>query len=320
MMRRMKLGFMADVRGMLASLQGALRLLEEERCDKVACLGSTVEGGADDEAVLARLRDEAAIVVASPHDAPGLLDGVPPTTDVAGMTLAHETPGGGDDTLWLTGWPAPSLLRARELLQQQLGGRASGDLYTPLVYSVGPPGIVRRLFLGPGRRVLGDGPFLACPGSVALASQSRYGGSVMTWDDATREITAISFAADGSRLPERVPSVLVYCADFDSHLPDPEALANVRFEVQASADDIRADVERTDADVILLDYHLGGSMSGIDALIALREGRDALPAPVLAIAGNPADSQGMKAAGAVGGLPFVYLKDTLTRLLLEIGG
>lgn len=316
----MKIGLMADVRGLLPQLRAALRLLKEDGCAKVACLGSTVEGGADDEAVLTLLRDEGVLVVASPHDAPGLLDGVPAEAELGGLRLAHETPGGGDDTLWVTGWPAPSLLRAMELLRDQQGGRVSADLYMPMAYALGPNGIERRIFLGPGRWQLPAGPFLACPGSVALASQSRYGGAVMTWDDELHELCAIRFDAQGARLPSRRPSVLVYCSEFDVHRPDPEALANVTFEVLTSADDIIADFDRVQPDVILMDYHLAGRMSGIDAMLALRHGREAMPAPILAIAGDPNNSQGMKSAGAVGGLPFVYLKDVTTRLIKEIGG
>ena len=48
----MKIGLMADVRGLLGPLQHALRLLREEGCERVACLGSTVEGGSDDEEIL----------------------------------------------------------------------------------------------------------------------------------------------------------------------------------------------------------------------------------------------------------------------------
>ncbi len=321
MMRRMKIGMMADVRGQLAPLQAALRILAEEGCDRVACLGSTVEGGPDDEAVLARLRDAGATVVASPHDAPGLLDGVPGEAEAAGMSLAHETPGGADDTFWLTGYAAPSLLRAGELLRSADGrGRASGDLYAPMVYMLGPAAVRRRIFLGPGRCAVGDGAFLACPGSVGLAAQARYGGAVMTWDDASREMAVVTFGADGARLPPRRPSVLVYCADFGPHRPDDADLEGVDLTVATSADNIVAEVEQARPDVILLDYHLAGSLSGMDALVELRRGRDQLPAPVLTIAGNPADSQGMKAAGAVAGLPFSYLKDTATRLIRELSG
>ena len=316
----MKTGLIADVRGLLPHLDAAIRLLREEGCDKIACLGSTVEGGPDDETVLARLRDEGATVVASPHDAPGLLDGVPPEAELAGMRLGHETPGGSDDVLWLTGWPAPSLLRAMELLRDQEGGRGCGDLYAPLAYVLGPEGVKRRLFLSAGTFAVGDSPFLACPGSVALAGQSRYGGSAMTWDSAKRELSALTFSDSGDRMPAKRPSVLVYCSDFAPHLPEEDVLEGITFEVLPGADEIVEDVERVNPDVILLDYHLKGGMSGIDAMIALRKGRDALPAPVLAIAGNPADSQGMKSAGAVGGLPFMFLKDTLTRLILEIRG
>jgi CheY-like chemotaxis protein len=316
----MKTGLMADVRGMLAPLDFALRILRDEGCDRIACLGSTVEGGADDESVLARLRDESVTVVSSPHDAPGLLEGVPTEDELGGLRLSHELPCGSDDVLWLTGWPAPSLLRAMELLRAQEGGRASGDLYAPMVYAMVPEGVRRRIFLGPGRWSVGDGAFTCCPGSVALAGQSRYGGSVMTWDDASREIAVVTFDGEGKRMPHYRPSILVYCEEFEPHHPDADELKHVTFEVLPGADDIVADVERIKPDVILLDYHLHGRLSGIDAMIALRQGRDALPSPVLTITGNPADSQGMKAAGAVAGLPFMYLKDVTTRLIREIGG
>ena len=320
MMPRMKTGIMADVRGQLAQLEAALRLLAEEGCERIACLGSTVEGGPDDEAVLARLRDAGATVVVSPHDAPGLLD-IPPRAEAGGIQIGHETPGVSDDTLWLTGYPAPSLLRAAEILRDAPGqAMACGDLYTPLVYVLNTAGVQRRLFLVGGSFAVGDGGFLACPGSVALATQSRYGGAVMVWDSEARELAALTFGPTGERMPPRRPSVLVYCAEFDAHRPDEADLAGVEFTVIGSADDIVADVERVGPDVILMDYHLAGTRSGLDALVELRRGRDRLPAPVLAIAGNPADSQGMKAAGAVGGLPFSYLKDTTARLIHEIAG
>lgn len=316
----MKIGLIADVRGLLPSLDAALRLLRDEGCERIACLGSTVEGGPDDEAVLARLRDEGATVIVTPHDAAGLLDGVPAESELAGLRLVHETPGGCDDTLWLTGWPAPSLLRAMELLREQEGGVACGDLYTPLVYAFGPEGVKRRLFLGAGTLPVGDQPFLVCPGSLAMAGQSRYGGSCMTWDADAREVGVVTFDGDGRRLPARRPCVLVYTESLGENRPEASDLEGVKFEVLPGADDIVADVERLNPDVILLDYHLRGGLSGMDALIELRKGRDSLPAPVMAIAGDPGNSQGMKAAGAVGGLPFVYLKDTMARLIREISG
>ena len=54
--------------------------------------------------------------------------------------------------------------------------------------------------------------------------------------------------------------------------------------------------------------------------LALRRGRDRMPVPVLAIAGDPSENQGLRSVGAVGSLPFIYLKDTLTRLILELTG
>lgn len=309
---------LADVRGMLGALDAGLAILRDERCDALACLGSTVEGGPDDEAVLARLRDAGAVVVASPHDAPGLLDGVPAQGEAAGVVLTHETPGGADDVLWINGCAAPSLLRASETLRETRG-RACGDIYSPLVYVMGPLGVRRRLFLGPGRLVVDGASFLACPGSVALAGQSRYGGCVMTWDEAARELEAIPFDEHGRRLEHREPIVLVYCAELGDMRPDDDELKRVRFEVRASADGIVADVEELKPDVVVMDYHLAGGLSGVDAMLSLRHG-GAMPVPVLTMAGNPSDSQAMKAAGAVGGLPFIYLKDVMTRMIREIGG
>ena len=110
------------------------------------------------------------------------------------------------------------------------------------------------------------------------------------------------------------------CDALGDMTPDDSVLANIRFNVKASADDIRADVEELLPDVVIMDYHLGGTMTGIDALQALRQGRDRLPAPVLSMAGDPSCSEGLKAAGAVSALPYVYLKDTLSRLILELTG
>src|SRR5437762_8484624 len=103
----MKLGLLADVRGMVDPLKDALAILAEEDCGCIACLGSTVEGGEEDEQVLEALRSVEALIVPSPHDAAGRLEGRPPQVEACGLMLAHETLGGSDDVLWLTGFPAP---------------------------------------------------------------------------------------------------------------------------------------------------------------------------------------------------------------------
>ena len=55
----MKVGLLADVRGLVAPLPHALRLLREEGCERLVCLGSTVEGADEDETPLRdRLRAE----------------------------------------------------------------------------------------------------------------------------------------------------------------------------------------------------------------------------------------------------------------------
>src|SRR5207244_1387275 len=150
--------------------------------------------------------------VPSPHDAAGRLEGLPPQVEAAGLLLAHETPGGSDDVLWLTGFPAPTLLRASETLRETRSEHASGDLYAPLVYIMPEGrGASRRVFLGPGRMDVPEGAVLACPGSVAVASQSPHGGAVMAWDEASREMTVVTFDAEGRRLRPRKPRILVYC-------------------------------------------------------------------------------------------------------------
>ena len=65
----------------------------------------------------------------------------------------------------------------------------------------------------------------------------------MTWDEASRELSVVTFGAEGQRLPHHRPTILVYCSAFDLHRPDAAVLENVRFEVLANADSIRADVE-----------------------------------------------------------------------------
>jgi CheY-like chemotaxis protein len=314
----MRIGLIADVRGLLAPLRHALRLVEETGCDRLACLGSTVEGGPDDEAVLEELRRAGAVIVPSPHDAASLSD-LAPEQELSGLKLAHEIPGGSDDVLWLTGVAAPTLLRARDILGTG-ERRACGDLYGPMAYGMAPAGPWRRTLLGPECVPLGEGPWLLCPGSVAMSETSRYGGSVMVVDEDAAEATVVTFGPDGKKLSHRKPRILVYCDDFDRHRPEADVLESVDFFERMTANEIVAEVAEIQPDVILLDYHLEGSMSGIDALLALRKGLDALPAPVLAIAGDPADSMGMKAAGAIAGLPFIYLKDVLTRTIHELAG
>lgn len=317
----MKVGLVADVRGLLQPLRHGLAILQEEGCERIACLGSTVEGGEEDEAVLRALGEISAMIVPSPHDAAGRLDGWPPAAELAGLSLAHETPDGADETLWLTGCPAPSLLRTMETLRRSPGRHACGDLYVPLVTMLPDAGAAaRRIFIGPGSMRVPDGSFIACPGSLTSSLESRHGGAVMTWDDSIRELSVVTFGPEGQRLPPHRPSVLVYCEAFDAHAPDPAVIEGVRFNVLASADDIRTDVDDLQPDVIVMDYHLAGTMSGIDALISLRKDRDRLPAPVVSMAGDPSESGGMKAAGAVSALPYVYLKDTLTRLIVELTG
>lgn len=314
----MRIGLIADVRGLLSPLRHALHLVEKTGCDRVACLGSTVEGGPDDDAVLEELRRAGAVIIPSPHDAASLGD-LAPEQELSGLRLAHEIPGGSDDLHWLTGVAAPTLLRARDILGTG-ERRACGDLYGPMAYGMGAAGPWRRTPICSESIALGEGPWLLCPGSVALAETSRYGGSVMVVDEDAAEATIVSFGADGKKMPHRKARILVYCDEFEPHRPEPDVLKLVDFFERTTANEIVAEVAELQPDVILLDYHLAGSMSGIDALLALRKGQDALPAPVLAIAGDPADSLGMKAAGAVAGLPFIYLKDVLTRTIHELAG
>lgn len=317
----MKIGLIADVRGLVAPLRAALHLLAEEGCERIACLGSTVEGGADDEEALRILAEASVVIVPSPHDAPGQLDAWPPTAQLAGLELAHEIPNGSDEMLWLTSCQAPSLLQTMTTLGSRPGQYACGDLYVPFVTMLPESGAAaRRVFIGPGAVTIPAGSFIACPGSVTMSIEGAHGGGVATWDDASREFRALTFGPDGVRLPARRPSILVYCDALGDMTPDDNVLANIRFTVKASADDIRADVEELAPDVVIMDYHLGGTMTGIDALQALRQGRDRLPAPVLSMAGDPSCSEGLKAAGAVSALPYVYLKDTLSRLILELTG
>lgn len=317
----MKMGLLADVRGLLGPLKNALALLAEEGCDRIACLGSTVEGGAEDEEVLRALGAAQVLILPSPHDVPGRLDGWADHAQLAGLRLAHATPGGSDEMLWLTSCQAPSLLQTMTTLRAQPGQHACGDLYAPFLTMLPDQGgPSRRVFIGPGRVTVPAGSFIACPGSVTMSIEGAHGGGVATWDDAAREFAVVTFDAEGRRLPPHRPSILVYCESLGDMAPDDSVLERVRFNVRPSADDIVSDVEEVTPDVIVMDYHLAGKRTGIDALQALREGRDRLPAPVLSMAGDPSCSEGLKAAGAVSALPHVYLKDTLSRLILELTG
>lgn len=323
MMPAMKLGLIADVRGSLEPLRTALAILAEEGCDEVACLGSTVEGGPDDDAVLEALRAANAVVLPSPHDVRPELAGLPAERELAGLVLAHATPEplAPDEVLWLTQWWAPSALRARALAEAGVR-RASGDLYAPFVL-LAPDGLPprRRLLLDAETLAVPAGAFLACPGSVALEPSARRSPSVLTWDGARGELAAVHFDSRGRRAP-RSPKLrlLVYGLDFDAHRPDEADLEGVDLQVRGSADDIVADVARELPDLVLCDYRLEGKLSGLEAVLALRGGREQLPVPLLSITGNPSDAEGMKAAGAAWGLPHAWLKDSLTRLLREVTG
>ena len=244
----------------------------------------------------------------------------PPEAEAAGIHLAHETPGASDDVLWTTGYPAPSNLRAMEILRERPGTHASGDLYAPIAYFLpSGGGVRRRLFLSAGKELAPEGSMLLCPGSVATASASPGGGSVMTWENVTRELAVVRFGPDGARAEVRRHVILCYCEDMGERLPDDAVLERVDLRVRADADQIAAEVAAERPDLVLLDYHLAGKLSGLDAILALRARGD-MPVPVLGIAPDPAESEGLKAVGAVGGLPFSYLKDALTRLILELTG
>lgn len=311
-----RLGLLADLRGDRAALDRALAVLREEGCDRVACLGSTIEGGPDDAAILRELETAGATIVPSPHDAAPVA-GYPKEAEVAGIRLAHAVPEEIPllETSWLSGCPAPHLLEAGTWLARTGEQRACGDQYAPVLYlGTTPPR--RRTFTWSEVVVVPDGPFLACPGSAAVGG--RMGASVMTWSPATRELGVVRFHADGRRVDRRPVVVLVYCTDFDAHRPDPETLAGVRLIEKPDADRIAHDVAELSPDLVLIDYHLAGRSSGLDAVIALQHAP--VRPPAFTIAGNPADNEGMKSAGALGGLPFTFLKDVLSRLLLEITG
>jgi CheY-like chemotaxis protein len=318
----MKLGLLADVRGRLAPLEVALSILDGEGCDRIACLGSTAEGGDEDAAVLRLLRDRGAALLPSAHDAPEVRDGLPAELELGSLSLAHDSPAELPltETLWLHDSPVPGLLEARQALGSEGLRRGCGDWFEAMAYVAGEGGAAeRRLFLHSGRFVAPGEALACCPGSVAMAERWARGGSVLTWDDTTRELVAWRFTLDGP-LEARDVRVLVYCEDFEPHRPEAAVLHHVELEVKADADGIVEDVAGFRPDLVLLDYHLAGEASGLDALLALRPGGAALPVPVFTIAGNPADQGSMKDVGALGQLPFTYLKDTFTRLLRELGG
>ena len=216
----MKIGLLADVRGLVAPLPQALRLLREEGCERLVCLGSTVEGGPDDEEVLRLLAEASVLIVPSPFDAPGRLDGWADHATLAGLELAHETPGGSDEMLWLTSCQAPSILKTMTTLGARPGQHVAGDLYVPFV-SMLPEGggASRRIFLGTGSVTIPPGSFIACPGSVTMALESRHGGGVATWDEATREFSAIRSGTEN-----HPPAARLESADQLLHVRDGPAL------------------------------------------------------------------------------------------------
>ena len=103
-------------------------------------------------------------------------------------------------------------------------------------------------------------------------------------------------------------------------MPDENVLAGVDMEVHPSADDIVAQARSFRPDHMLGDYHLAGGLTGLDALLSLQRATDLPAIPVLTMAGDPADNQGMRSAGAVGGLPFSFLRDVFTRTIIELTG
>lgn len=317
----MKLGLIADVRGRLDLLEPALSILDARGCDRVACLGSTAEGGEQDEAVLERLRGIDAVILPSPHDAHPSLAGLDPEAEAAGLRLAHETPPDLPLTapLWLTGYEVPDVLQAGERLGSTPEQRACADWFEALVLAAPGPGAAqRRLFLRSGSWSVPEGPFVACPGSVAMSEKWSRGGSLLVWDEASRSLEGVRFTPQGE--PDLGPiRVLVYCEDFGPHRPDEADLAGAELTLRTDADEIAADLAGLRPDLVLLDYHLAGSKSGLDALLEVRPGGAPAPCPIFTIAGNPADQGSMKDCGALGELPFAYLKDTLTRLLRECG-
>lgn len=313
----MKVGLLADVRGMVAPLRIALTLLRDEKCEAIACLGSTVEGGPGDAEVLAALDDAGATILPSPHDVEEV-GARPREASLAGLALAHETPAvDAREPFWFHGMDVPSVAAAAATVGDRTTPRACGDLYAPLVYLFPETGSPRRrLVLRSERLAVSDGTFLACPGSVAMAAE-RGGGSVMTWDDATRELSVVSFGFDGPR-GEGTPVILVVCEDFPEAAVEAARSAGVELAVLGTADSLEREVEEREPDLLLLDYHLSGERSGLDALLALTAGRPQLPLPVYTIAGNPADVQGMKAVGARGGIPRAFLAEKLADVLPEL--
>ena len=318
----MKLGLIADVRGRLDLLEPALSLLAARGCDRVACLGSTAEGGEQDEAVVARLKEIDAVIVPSPHDAHPSIVGLDVETEAAGLRLAHETPPELPLTapLWLTGYEVPNVLQAGERLGSNPEQRACADWFEALALAAPGPGPAqRRLFLRGGSWSVPEGPFVACPGSVAMSEKWARGGSLLVWDQDARTLEGVRFSPQGE-LDLGPIRMLVYCEDFEPHRPEADALARVELTLKDDADAIASDLAELRPDLVLLDYHLSGSNSGLDALLEVRPGGAPAPCPIFTIAGNPADQGSMKDCGALGELPFAYLKDTLTRLLRECGG
>ncbi len=65
----MKLGIISDVHGNLEALEAMLKRLEQEKVDRIDCLGDIVGYGGDPNACVARIRAVAAVTVLGNHDA-----------------------------------------------------------------------------------------------------------------------------------------------------------------------------------------------------------------------------------------------------------
>ncbi|MEM7249143.1 MAG: hypothetical protein AAF533_27730 [Acidobacteriota bacterium] len=318
----MKLGLIADVRGSLAPLEIALGLLSDEGCDRVACLGSTAEGGENDDAVVAALQAADALVLTSPHDQPERAAGWSASESSAGLELSHDGPAEVElnSLHWATGFGVPEVLELRGRFESDHGRHVRGDLFEALVYQPDASGAVQeRFFLRSGSMKLADGPALLCPGSVALATSWRRGGAVMTWDDERSELTCLRFDGEG-RVEDGKPRMLVASSDFSPYLPDASLLEQVDLELTTTAAELNRQVEEHRPDLVLVDYHFEDGPTGLEAIVALREGLDALPVPVFTIAGNPADSEAMRSSGALPGLPHSFLKDAFERLIRQVVG
>lgn len=101
---------------------------------------------------------------------------------------------------------------------------------------------------------------------------------------------------------------LVHRPDFLDGLP-------ADFIYRPHADDALADVERHDPDVVLMDFSMGATLDGVEAVRALRERYPFERLPIIAISSDARMNRFMLTAGATDGIPKMALPERFRELL-----